>query len=223
MNVSIESKDSEFSLLRDGKPLLTPKKQPLSLSTRALAESIAMEWENPKYTPKTHPLSSIAFTAIDVVHPERAAMEAAMLAYAETDLLCYRSENADLRALEDAQWGKAIEWIQKRYECRVEVTTGIIPVEQPPLTTQRFTAALAALSDMELSALSVLVQAMGSLLLGLMVYGGGAPAEEAFALSRLDEDFQSARWGVDELAAKRAEELKKDTQWAGTFLELLRQ
>jgi chaperone required for assembly of F1-ATPase len=77
------------------------------------------------------------------------------------------------------------------------------------------------MGDMELAAVSSLIQVCGSLMLALMVAGGGLSAEEAFARSRVDEEFQAARWGVDTEAAKRAQALANDAAAAGRFLRLL--
>ncbi len=215
---------SGFILERDGKPMLTPKKQPVVLPTRALAEAMAREWEDgKKYTPQAKPLTALAYTAIDMVAKERDNLITALLAYAETDLMCYRAEEGPLRARQDEAWDPVIAWTRHRYECSMQVTGGLTPVEQPELALTRFRAALAAMSDMELAGVSSLTQTFGSLLLALMVYGEGMEAEKAFSLSRVDDDFQAERWGVDAIAEARAEALKQEANAAAEFLRLVRQ
>ncbi len=56
-----------------------------------------------------------------------------------------------------------------------------------------------------------------------MVYGEGMEAEKAFSLSRVDDDFQAERWGVDAIAEARAEALKQEANAAAEFLRLVRQ
>ena len=50
---------------------------------------------------------------------------------------------------------------------------------------------------------------------------GRLDAEEAFALSQLDESFQVAAWGEDAEAAARRAALAADIAAAARFLELL--
>ena len=49
----------------------------------------------------------------------------------------------------------------------------------------------------------------GSAVLALALHRGELDAEAAFELSRLDEAFQQARWGVDEEAAERTADSPK--------------
>ncbi len=204
--------------------LLTPKKNTLLLPNIRIAEAVARELSdgNP-YTPRNKPLTAIAYTAIDVVANERASLIEALLAYAETDLLCCRAENPKLLALEEEYWQPVIAFVQHRYECHVEVMQGMMPLDQPAHTLERFYAALEAMSDMALSAVSVLVQLYGSLLLALAVWEEGIEASDAFTLSRLEEDFQTEQWGADPLMIERTEILRKEAEAAGMFLEFVRQ
>ena len=58
-----------FAVLLDGRAVRTPKKLPLQVPTRALAEAIAAEWsaQTERIDPGTMPLSKIAITTIDGV------------------------------------------------------------------------------------------------------------------------------------------------------------
>ena len=81
----------------------------------------------------------------------------------------------------------------------------IVHVDQPPEALVALEEAVLALDPFRLGALHILTTSMGSLGLGLAVLGRRLEAEEAFTLSRLDEDYQIERWGRDaEADAMRA-------------------
>lgn len=73
-----------------------------------------------------------------------------------------------------------------------------------------------------MTALHEFVALSGSLVIGLAVLEGRMGAEEAWALSRIDEDFQAEQWGEDEEAAAHAARRRKDFLQAETFLRLVR-
>ncbi len=88
-----------FAVLLDGRAVRTPKKLPLQVPTRALAEAIAAEWsaQTERIDPGTMPLSKIAITTIDGVEQNAAEVAAEIVRFAGSDLLCYRAE-APVRA-----------------------------------------------------------------------------------------------------------------------------
>ena len=64
-------------------PMLTPRKQPLVLPSKKLAEALTREITGQKsYSPRNQPLTAIAYAAIDVVqnHRQLACGEVNMLA-----------------------------------------------------------------------------------------------------------------------------------------------
>ncbi|MEM6441588.1 MAG: ATPase, partial [Pseudomonadota bacterium] len=70
-------------------------------------------------------------------------------------------------------------------------------------------------------ALHDLVALSGSLVLGLAAAEGAVEAEDAWRLSRIDEDFQAERWGEDAEAAEMAERRRREFLFAKRFLTLL--
>jgi chaperone required for assembly of F1-ATPase len=76
-----------------------------------------------------------------------------------------------------------------------------MPVMQAEGDLQRLREPLEAMDDFELTAFHDLVVLSGSLVLALAVAQGRLSAEEAWRLSRVDEDFQIEEWGEDEEAA----------------------
>jgi chaperone required for assembly of F1-ATPase len=77
------------------------------------------------------------------------------------------------------------------------------------------------MDDFELTAFHDLVVLSGSLVLALAVAQGRLSAEEAWRLSRVDEDFQIEEWGEDEEAAGAAARRRQAFLDAARFHALL--
>ena len=208
----------------DGKVVKTPARNPLILSTRALAEAIAAEWaaQDVKVKPDTMPLMQLASTAIDRVAPDRDRIIAETAGYAATDLICYRAEGpADLVARQSAQWDPLIDWLRARYDVDLQVAAGVMAIPQSEQGLATLTRAVAAQDDLGLTALSVMTSAAGSLAIGLAVLEGRIGPEAAAEAAQLDELFQAERWGIDPEAEKRRAGQKADLVAARRFLDLL--
>lgn len=223
--VDVAPRDGGFAVHLDGKPLKTPARAALILPSAALANKIADEWEGQgeNIAPETMPLTKLANTAIDGVITHRADIAAAILNFGRNDLLCYRAEApAELAARQAAAWNPQLLWLAARHGAKLEVTTGINAIPQSEEAVEALSRALNAHGDFALTALHMLTSITGSLVLGLALAEGRIDAETAFALSRIDEDFQAEKWGADAEAAKRADALRRELDKALQFLTLSR-
>lgn len=214
-----------YAILLDGRPVRTPKKLPLVVPTRPLAEAIAAEWEAQKerIDPGTMPLSKLAITAIDGVASNMADVAADVVKFAGSDLLCYRAEApAPLADLQAKAWDPVLRWADDEIGARFHTAKGVMPVPQKPETSDRVAAAVAPFSALELAALHVMTTLTGSALLALAHAKGRLSAAEAWAAAHVDEDWQISQWGVDAEAAERRARRWTEMQAASHFLELLR-
>lgn len=212
-------------VLLDGKPIRTPARAPLALPTAALAAAVADEWvaQGERIDPRAMAMTGYANAAIDRVAPDPAAFAAALAAYAEADLFCYRAaEPPPLVERQAAAWDPWLAWARARYDVAFAVTAGIGHVPQPPATIARLQAALAAFDPFALTALSPLVTIGGSLVAALAVAEGALDAGEAFAVTHLDELWQAEQWGEDWMAADARAAREADFRAAARFLDLSR-
>lgn len=218
----VDVADGEVRL--DGRPLRTPRRQPLALPTPALADAVAAEWRavEDSVDPRRLPLTGLANAATDIVAPDPAGFAAGLARYGESDLLAYRAESpAELVAQQAAAWDPLLDWLRRRYDVHVSVTAGVMHCAQPPATVARLREAVAAHDPFVLAGLSPIVTIGGSLVAALALVDGAAAAPALWDAVTLDERWQEERWGEDALATRAREARRAEWDAAARFLALL--
>ncbi|WP_424968067.1 ATP12 family chaperone protein [Dinoroseobacter sp. S375] len=194
-----------YEVQLDGRSVKTPLKTRLVVPTEAFAQKIAAEWQaqDELIDPKTMPFTRAANAALDKVTVQRVEVADMLAAYGGTDLLCYRATDPEgLRTRQAAGWDPLLDWASETYGARLQVTAGIVPVDQSPEALARLSAAVHSYAPFALTGLHDLIAISGSLVLGLAVARGRLTAEEGFDLSRIDENWQIEQWGEDEEEAE---------------------
>lgn len=218
-------RETGFSVELDGRPVKTPYKQPLILPTHAMAKAIAAEWQaqTDLIDPTTMPATRAANSAIDKVAPQHAEVVDILASYGGNDLLCYRA--AQPQALVDQQaaaWDPWLAWSAQALDAPLHVTTGVMPIDQPPPSLARLHLRVAGFDNFELTGFHDLVQLSGSLVLAFAVATGKLTADKAWPISRIDEDFQISQWGDDEEAAEVAAIKRQAFIDGATFMAMSR-
>ena len=223
---AVERAGDGHRVLLDGRPMRTPAKAVLVVPTQALAEAIAGEWgdvpEKAEITVSHLPLTRLAATGLDRVTRQRDQVIEDTAKYAESDLLCYRA--TDPPSLVERQrtlWQPLLDWAASRYDAPLVVAEGTSFVTQPAASVARLHAAVAAHSDLALSALYNLTHIAGSLVIALAVAERRLTAEQAFDTAQLDELYQIERWGEDPIATQRHAGIRRDLVAGARFLALL--
>jgi chaperone required for assembly of F1-ATPase len=220
-DVTVAPGEHGHRILLDGRPMRTPAKQLLAAPTAPLAEAIADEWrgQGAAIRPDAMPLTRLASTAIDRMPAERQAAIEELVAYADTDLVCYRAaEPFELVQRQHQAWQPMLDWLSHTYGVRLAVTTSILPVAQPAAARAHLRSAVEDLGDWPLVGMHMATTALGSLVLGLGLLHGRLDADAALAVSLLDELFEIERWGSDVEAERRHEALRRDVSGAVRFL-----
>ena len=223
-SITVVTGEKGWRVTLDGKTLRSPAKKEFNLPTRALAEAIAAEWDaqGDKIRPQTMPLMQLAATAIDRVATERARIVADVASYAGTDLVCYRAtEPTALVERETQVWDPLLDWLRRRYDVSLHVTSGIVAVPQSPASLEALARIVDGHDDFALSALATLVHATGSLVIGLAVREGELTPEQGAHAAQLDELTQAERWGEDREALDRRIGQLAEVVAARRFLDLL--
>lgn len=218
--VTVAGLDTGFGIFLDGRVVKTPDRKSLALPNAGLAELIAAEWRAAaeEFDPAAMQLTKCANTAQDRVLGQEAAVAESILAFAN-DLLCYRADHPDALVVRQREkWDPLLVWFESRFGVALKTGVGVVPFDQPAQVLTVIRAFLAGQNVFFLSALHGAAALTGSLVLSLAIAEGKLTADEAFVLSRLDDEFQAERWGRDREADERAAALRAELAGFSVFL-----
>lgn len=197
-----------FAVTLDGRTPRTPGGARLMVPTLALAEQLAAEWDaQAKFiVADAMPATRLANTVIDRIGDVRTEVAAEVARYAGSDLICYFAEAPQALVEEEAaRWGPLIDWAADELAVELQRVTGVVHRPQDPAALARVQAVALELNDFQLAAVAHGAGLLGSAILALALQRGRLTGQQAFELSRVDEDFQVRQWGEDEEAKARAE------------------
>lgn len=224
-DVDVVQDGADFKILLDGRGIKTPAKSPLHVPTHKLAMEIAAEWralEN-KVDPEKLPLTKLANAAIDKVSVQSELIIEMLAEYATTDLLCYRATSpAKLVSREEQIWQPLLEWFEDVHGIKLQVGSGVMPIQQVDNVLGACTVLLKRFSSFELAAVYDLITLSGSFVIGLAVAGEKVTVSDAWAASRIDEDWQIQEWGTDQDASALAATRQNAFEQAAFVLTLLK-
>lgn len=213
-----------FPVLLDGKPVRTPGRNLLAAPSEELAKAIAAEWDaqETEIDPARMPLTRLANTIIDGVAAAQDAVSDEVAKYLGSDMLFYRAaEPAGLVAAQGEHWDPVLAWAHDALGARFMLAEGVTYVTQPERAVAAARAAIPA-SPWRLGSVSSVTTLTGSALLALALAAGRLSADEAWAAAHVDEDWNMAQWGRDELAMQRRDFRREEMQAAARVLELVK-
>ncbi len=224
-DVTLETNAFGQAVRLDGRPVKTPTGNALTLPTQKLADAVVEEWNAVEDTinPLLMPMTGFANAAIDRIGPDRAGFAAAIAAYGETDLFCYRAAAGEALADRQAEiWDPWLDWARARYDVSFVIVEGIMHQPQPESTLETLRAAVSARGTFELAAMAKLAHLSGSLIATLAVVERAGTAEDIWNASCLDEHWQEELWGADHWAQKNRNDRASEFMAAVRFLDLLK-
>ncbi|MDF2096770.1 ATP12 family chaperone protein [Aquibaculum arenosum] len=210
----------------DGRPVKTPAKAPFLLPTAALAQAVAEEWQaqGERIDAGRMPLTSLSFTAIDLVAGQRSQITEELAEFAQTDLLCYRAEHPEsLVCRQRDSWQPLLDWAALTFDAPLAVTSGIYAIEQDGASLRALRRTIERHDDFALAALAAVVRLSGSLVIGLAVSHAHIDAAAAFDAAELDQTYELEHWGEDAEAKALRDALQQELADCERFLALLRQ
>jgi chaperone required for assembly of F1-ATPase len=222
--VTVESVGGGFNVSLDEKSILTPRKNLLLLPNRTLAEAIASEWrtQGEAIRPSDMPMMSLASTVIDRLVPQKIDVINSIVAYAQTDLLCYRApEPNELIRRQCDIWDPLLYWAKIKLNADFSVTTGIMPLEQPKHIEITIRAAVVCYDAFTLIALHELTAISGSIVIGLAIIEGGIEVGDGIVAAQLDTLYQIERWGEDTEGTLKLKTMRREMLDAANFIVLL--
>jgi chaperone required for assembly of F1-ATPase len=212
-----------YAVRLDDKPVRTPARRLLAAPEPALAQAIAAEWQAQEdvIDPAKMPLTRLANAVIDgvAVMPLPVAEEIAK--YLASDLLFYRASSpTGLVESQARHWDPILAWAHHALGADFKLGEGIVHVAQPEAA---LTAARAAIpSDAwRLGAVHVVTTLTGSALIALAMASSALSTEAAWQAAHVDEEWNMAQWGRDEIALERRAFRFAELQAAATVLGCL--
>ena len=222
--VTLEPTTMGQAVRLDGRPVKTPTGNALALPTQKMADAVVAEWDAVEKTlnPALMPVAGFANAAIDRIAPDHAGFAAAIAAYGETDLFCYRAATGEALADRQAEiWDRWLQWAQGRYDISFVIVEGIMHQPQPAATLETLRGVVLARDAFELAAMAKLAHLSGSLIATLAVVERAATPEDIWNAACLDELWQEELWGADHWAQKNRDDRARDFMAAARFLDLL--
>jgi chaperone required for assembly of F1-ATPase len=221
--VQVAPKPEGFAIELDGRPVKTPARRVLAAPTRALAQAMADEWQAQceVVNPAHMPLTRLANTIIDGVAdaPERVAAE--IEKYLASDLLFYRADAPEgLEARQANAWDPIVAWARDELDASFVLARGVTFVQQPDHAIAAARAVIPS-DPWRLGALHAITTLTGSALIALMLAHGRISADRAWSAAHVDEDWNVALWGDDELAMQRRAFRCEEMRAAAAVLERL--
>lgn len=204
--VGIVEDTEGWSVRLDGRAIKTQGGQPQLLPTQALAELLATEWRDQGeiLDPRRFVHRDLADYAIDMVARDPGPVRDNLLAYVETDTLCYRADpDEPFWRRQQQAWEPLVAAFETREQVVLERVSGVIHRPQRAETLAALGKRLAQFTLFELAALETLTSLAASLCVGMSVLNTEADAQALWDAANLEEDWQIENWGVDEEAQER--------------------
>jgi chaperone required for assembly of F1-ATPase len=216
------SESAPFALLLDGRPVKTPAARALTAPAHALAGALAAEWnaQGERIDPAAMPLTRLANTIIDGVADAPRPVADEVAKFLGSDLVFYRADTPEGLVRRQAEhWDPVVAWARDALRARFILGEGVMFVAQPQGSVEAARAAIPT-DPWRLGAVHAITTLTGSALLALAVLRGALTGEAAWAAAHVDEDWNMAQWGRDELALARRAARHAEMQAAVSVLRL---
>jgi chaperone required for assembly of F1-ATPase len=216
-----------WQVLLDGRGVKTVGGAGQIAPTRPLAEALAAEWrrQGEKIDPASLPLRDIADYAIDIVAPAPEVIAHGLVAYAETDTLCYRADpDEPLHARQLEVWEPLLAAFEAEHGIALVRVSGVLHRPQPAQALAVLHARLVALDAFALAGVDAMTKLAASLVTALAALDARGE-EEPRALWQavcLEEEWQAELWGRDWEAEERRARREADFLRACAFARLAR-
>jgi chaperone required for assembly of F1-ATPase len=208
------------AILLDDKPVRTPARRALAAPTLPLAQAIAAEWQAQAdvIDPAKMPLTRLANAIIDGVADVPLPVADEIAKYLASDLLFYRAgAPAGLVELQARHWDPILAWARQALGADFRTGEGVVHIAQPETALAAARAAIPT-DPWRLGAAHAATTLTGSALIALALSRGALTADAAWQAAHVDEDWNMAQWGRDELALARRDFRHAEFQAAAQVL-----
>lgn len=228
-SVTIEQHNDGYRLFLDKKPVLTPTKNILSISSENLADAVRGEWQGQgdSILPETMSLSQFAMTLIDRVKPHRALLQAEILGFLDTDLICYYADEPEIyRLAQIEKWQIFHDKFKNIFDYTLKTTSGLSAISQSPEIHQAIEKYVSSLSNDLFLPLYLATVGAGSLVIGLCFVQKEVSVDDvinaAFAEeTQKDKIYLSETYGSAPDQERRVKQLREELTQLQRYMDLL--
>ena len=163
-----------------------------------LAEEVVREWNaNDKVdTIKKSFFTKFCFAVIDMTQKERKNVVGRLVAYGSCNPICYiADEPKKLYVKQKKLYDPIINWTQKFLSIKLNIGSGLLFIEQPPLNSGKIKQSIKDLDDFHLTTLHELTKSLGSLFTSLALYNKIITPEIAWEVANVEDNFRIEIWG----------------------------
>lgn len=215
--------DGGWQVALDGRGIKTVRGAAQILPNQPLAQALAQEWEqqDQELDPASFPMRDMTDYAIDVVAADPVAVADKLVAYGDTDTLCYRADpDEPLYAHQQDVWEPLLKAFETREGVEMTRVSGILHHPQSDATIATLRARLGAASTFALAGIEAMSSLAASLVIGLSAAEPDAEPTELWRAASLEEEWQADLWGRDVEAEERRVKRQADFLRAREFTRL---
>lgn len=224
-----DAHEQGFRILLDGRPVRTPGGRLLVAPSLSVARAVASEWEAQRETidPAAMPLTQLVTTTIDIVGPGRVSLTESVVAYLDTDLLCYRAaQPEELAALQAQCRDPWLDWFARTFGTGLETTEGLRALKQPQKAREAVRERIESLDDGAFTILQAVTALSGSVVLGLACVARAIDTAGICAAMTVEERhkgslYNEAVYGPDPHQEKQQKSVVRDLDAAELYLRLM--
>jgi len=221
--VSIRFEGDDMTIYLDERCLTSSGRKKIKPTNLKLAEKIEQEWREQKdvIDMRSMVMTRYQMTITDMRDEDRVAWQNQILQTLSNDLLCYRAVEPEALTRRQAEvWDPILAKFKDLFLIELEVTAGIIAVEQADRVFSLARLELKKLSDECLLSVRRIAELTGSTVLSMMALNSALTVEALIETAEIDEKFQVDRWGEDEEATQRRNDIAKEIHEAYQFMRL---
>ena len=201
-----EQSKNLFLIYLDEVCLKSDKGHKLKLSEQ-LANEVVREWsaDGKLSAIKNSFFTKFCFSATDITKKEREAVFGRLVEYGNCDPICYiASEPKKLHLKQENLYSPLIDWAEKFFSIKLNIGTGLLFIEQPPLNAKIIKKYLEELDNFHLTAINELTKSLGSLFICLALYKNVISPDFAWEVANVEDNFRIEVWGeVEEEKQKK--------------------
>ncbi|XP_030753561.1 ATP synthase mitochondrial F1 complex assembly factor 2 [Sitophilus oryzae] len=203
-STGILKSDGKYEIILDQRKLKTPNGKLFTVDSEPLALAVATEWnaQKNKIVQSNMHITTLCNTIID--NPNnfgKLDIVNYIVNYLDTDTVLFQAnEDEDLLRFQIAEWDPIIEWFNKKFNVSVKKS---VQMDVSPVSDNDKAKIMRHLMSYNFAAVNGFmygVDTLKSVILTLALIDKFLTPEKAVLLSRLEEEYQTGRWGRVEWA-----------------------